>query len=141
MNLEKGNNMRFFTRSDLAGSKSYVYAIIPIYKNDGLIVYIPPANFYDNLKETIRDYQENPLKNKYYIGVFEKRLLIDSLDTDAAFNDILLNFENKGVDFDYIDSFFQKSDHEDFKKVLTAWIKKRVKKAWYAGELLGKLVL
>ena len=133
--------MHLFTRSDLAGSKSYVYAIIPIYKNDGLIVYIPPANFYDNLKETIRDYQENPLKNKYYIGVFKKRLLIDSLDTDHVFNDILLNYETSGVDFDYIDSFFSKSDHEDFKKVLTAWIKKRVKKAWYAGDLLGKLLL
>ena len=133
--------MRLFTRSDLAGSKSYVYAIIPIYKNDGHILYIPPANFYDNLKETIREYQENPLKEKYYIGVFEKKLLIDVLDTDDVFNDILLNFENEGVDLDYIDSFFQKSDHEDFKKILTAWIKKRVKKAWYAGDLLGKLVL
>lgn len=133
--------MRLFTRSDLAGSKSYVYAIIPIYKNDGHILYVPPANWNDNLKETIREYQENPLKEKYYIGVFEKKFLIDALDTDAAFNNILLNFEDKGVDFDYIDSFFQKSDHEDFKKVLTAWIKKRVKKAWYAGDLLGKLVL
>ena len=133
--------MRLFTRSDLAGSKSYVYAIIPIYKNDGHILYIPPANLYDNLKETIRDYQENPLKEKYYIGVFEKKSLISALDTDHAFNDILLNFETNGVDLDYIDSFFRKSDHEDFNKVLTAWIKKRVKKAWYAGELLGKLVL
>lgn len=43
--------MQFFTRSDLAGSKSYVYAIIPIYRNDGHILYVPPANFYDNLKE------------------------------------------------------------------------------------------
>lgn len=133
--------MQYFTRSYLAGSKSYVYAIIPIYKDEGKILYIPPANFYDNLKETIREYQENPLKKKYYIGVFEKKLLIDALDTDHLFNDILLNFENNGVDFDYIDSFFSKSDHEDFKKVLTAWIKKRVKKAWYAGDLLGKLVL
>lgn len=133
--------MRLFTRSDLAGSKRYVYAIIPIYRNDGHILYVPPANFYDNLKETINEYQENPLKEKYYIGVFEKKSLISALDTDHAFNDILLNFENNGVDLDYIDSFFQKSDHEDFKKVLTAWIKKRIKKAWYAGELLGKLVL
>ena len=133
--------MRLFTRSDLAGSKSYVYAIIPIYKNDGHILYVLPANWYDNLKETIREYQENSLKDKYYIGVFEKKFLIDALDTDAAFNNILLNFEDKGVDFDYIDSFFQKSDHEDFKRVLTAWIKKRVKKAWYAADLLGKLVL
>ena len=73
--------------------------------------------------------------------MFEKKFLIDALDTDHVFNDILLNYETNGVDFDYIDSFFQKSDHEDFKKVLTAWIKKRVKKAWYAGDLLGKLVL
>ena len=133
--------MRLFTRSDLAGSKSYAYAIIPIYKDEGKILYIPPANWSDNLKETIREYQENPLKEKYYIGVFEKKFLIDALDTDDVFNDILLNFENDGVDFDYIDSFFSQSDHEDFKKVLTAWIKKRVKKAWYAGELLGKLAL
>lgn len=133
--------MRLFTRSDLAGSKSYVYAIIPIYMKEGDIFYIPPATWSDNLKETIREYQENPLKEKYYIGVFEKKLLIDALDTDDVFNDILLNFENEGVDFDYIDSFFQEADHEDFKKVLTAWIKKRVKKAWYAGDLLGKLVL
>lgn len=133
--------MRLFTRSDLAGSKSYVYAIIPIYGNDNHILYVPPACWNDNLKETISEYQENPLKEKYYIGVFEKKLLIDSLDTEDLFNDILLNFENDGVDFDYIDSFFQKSDHEDFNKVLTAWIKKRVKKAWYAGELLGKLAL
>lgn len=133
--------MRLFTRSDLAGSNSYVYAIIPIYKNDGHILYIPPATWSDNLKETIREYHKNPLKEKYYIGVFEKKLLIDAFDTDHLFNDILLNFENNGVDFDYIDSFFSKSDHEDFKKVLTAWIKKRVKKAWYAGDLLGKLAL
>ena len=133
--------MHLFTRSDLAGSKRYVYAVIPIYKNDGHILYIPPANWSDNLKETIREYQENPLKEKYYIGVFEKKFLIDALDTDHVFNDILLNYETNGVDFDYIDSFFQKSDHEDFKKFLTAWIKKRVKKAWYAGDLLGRLVL
>ena len=133
--------MQFFTRSYLARSKNYVYAIIPIYKDEGKILYIPPANWSDNLKETIREYQENPLKKKYYIGVFEKKSLISALDTDHAFNDILLNFETNGVDLDYIDSFFSKSDHEDFKKVLTAWIKKRVKKAWYAGELLGKLVL
>ena len=133
--------MQFFTRSYLARSKNYVYAIIPIYKDEGKILYIPPANWSDNFKETIREYQENPLKKKYYIGVFEKKSLISALDTDHAFNDILLNFETNGVDLDYIDSFFSKSDHEDFKKVLTAWIKKRVKKAWYAGELLGKLVL
>lgn len=133
--------MQFFTRSDLAGSKSYVYAMNPI-KNNDHIVYIPPVNFYDNLREIIRDYQETPfIKQHYYIGVFEKKFLIDLLDTEDVFNDILLNFENEGVDFDYINSFFQKSDHEDFNKVLTAWIKKRVKKAWYAGELLGKLVL
>ena len=71
----------------------------------------------------------------------EKKSLISALDADHAFNDILLNFETNGVDLDYIDSFFSKSDHEDFNKVLTAWIKKRVKKAWYAGELLGKLAL
>ena len=62
--------MRLFTRSDLAGSKSYVYAIIPIYKNDGHILYVPPANWNDNLKETIREYQENPLKeNKYIVTI------------------------------------------------------------------------
>lgn len=133
--------MRLFTRSDLAGSKNYVYAIIPIYRKDGHIVYISPDSWYDNLKETIREYQENPLKEKYYIGVFEKKSLISALDADLVFNDILLNFENNGVDFDYIDNFFSKSDHEDFKKVLTAWIKKRVKKAWYAGNFLGRLVL
>lgn len=133
--------MQFFTRSFLAKSKNYVYAIMPIYKNDGHILYISPDSWYDNLKETIREYQENPLKEKYYIGVFEKKSLISALDADHVFNDILLNFENNGVDFDYIDNFFSKSDHEDFNKVLTAWIKKRVKKAWYAGELLGKLVL
>ena len=110
--------MQFFTRSDLAGSKSYVYAIMPIYKNNGHILYVPPACWNDNLKETIREYQENPLKEKYYIGVFEKKSLISALDTDHAFNDILLNFETNGVDLDYIDSFFSKSDHEDFNKVL-----------------------
>ena len=87
--------MRLFTRSDLAGSKCYVYAIIPIYMKEGDIFYIPPATWSDNLKETIREYQENPLKEKYYIGVFEKKLLIDVLDTDDVFNDILLNFENQ----------------------------------------------
>ena len=133
--------MRLFTRSDLAGSKNYVYAIMPIYKNDGHILYVPPACWNDNLEETIREYQENPLKENYYIGVFEKKSLISALDTDHVFDSILFDFETKGVDFYHINSFFSDSDHEDFNKVLTAWIKKRVKKAWYSGELLGKLAL
>ena len=45
--------MRLFTRSDLAGSKSYIYAIMPIYKNDGHILYVQASTGADPISETI----------------------------------------------------------------------------------------
>ena len=88
----------------------------------------------DDLKEAKEEVAEGE-----HIFICTRKKIIDCLDTDFLYQRLFDDFEDEGVAEDYLESLLGQKGEEEFKNIVTSFIKKHVGNAWVVDEVIGVL--
>ena len=74
-----------------------------------------------------------------HIYIYTRKKMIDYLDTDSLYQNLIDDMESEGVLGEYLESLIGRKGKEDFKITVTKFLKRYVRDAWLADEVIGVL--
>ena len=73
------------------------------------------------------------------IFICTRKKILDCLDPDLLYQNLIDNMENEGVLGEYLESLIGRKGKEDFKITVTKFLKRHVKNVWLADEVIGTI--
>ena len=74
-----------------------------------------------------------------HIYIYTRKKIVDYLDSDGLYQNLIDDMESEGVLGEYLESLIGRKGKEDFKITVTKFLKRHVKNAWLANEVIGVL--
>ncbi len=90
----------------------------------------------DTLKEALAEVDLDE-----HIYIYTRKKIVDYLDPDWLYQNLIDDMESEGVLGEYLESLIGRKGKEDFKITVTKFLKRHVKNAWLADEVIGVLEL
>ena len=88
----------------------------------------------DTLKEAMEEVGQDE-----HIYIYTRKKIVDYLDPDSLYQNLIDDMESDGVLGEYLESLIGRKGKEDFKITVTKFLKRYVKNAWLANEVIGVL--
>lgn len=73
------------------------------------------------------------------IFICTRKKILECLDPDLLYQNLIDNMENEGVLGEYLESLIGRKGEEDLKKIVTRFLKRHVKNVWLADEVIGTI--
>ena len=73
------------------------------------------------------------------IYIYTRKKIVDYLDPDGLYQNLIDDMESEGVLGEYLESLIGRKGKEDFKITVTKFLKRYVRDAWLANEVIGVL--
>ena len=74
-----------------------------------------------------------------HIYIYTRKKIVDYLDPDSLYQNLIDDMESEGVLGEYLESLIGRKGKEDFKITVTKFLKRYVRDAWLANEVIGVL--
>lgn len=74
-----------------------------------------------------------------HIYIYTRKKIVDYLDSDGLYQNLIDDMESEGVLGEYLESLIGRKGKEDFKITVTKFLKRYVRDAWLANEIIGVL--
>lgn len=74
-----------------------------------------------------------------HIYIYTRKKIVDYLDSDSLYQNLIDDMESEGVLGEYLESLIGRKGKEDFKITITKFLKRYVRDAWLADEVIGVL--
>ena len=74
-----------------------------------------------------------------HIYIYTRKKIVDYLDPDSLYQNLIDDMESEGVLGEYLESLIGRKGKEDFKVTVTKFLKRYVRDAWLANEVIGVL--
>ena len=74
-----------------------------------------------------------------HIYIYTRKKIVDYLDSDGLYLNLIDDMESEGVLGEYLESLIGRKGKEDFKITVTKFLKRYVRDAWLADEVIGVL--
>lgn len=74
-----------------------------------------------------------------HIYIYTRKKIVDYLDSDGLYQNLIDDMESEGVLGEYLESLIGRKGKEDFKITVTKFLKRYVRDAWLADEVIGVL--
>ena len=74
-----------------------------------------------------------------HIYIYTRKKIVDYLDSDGLYQNLIDDMESEGVLGESLESLIGRKGKEDFKITVTKFLKRYVKNAWIADEVIGVL--
>ena len=74
-----------------------------------------------------------------HIYIYTRKKIVDYLDPDGLYQNLIDDMESEGVLGEYLESLIGRKGKEDFKITVTKFLKRYVRDAWLADEVIGVL--
>ena len=74
-----------------------------------------------------------------HIYIYTRKKIVDYLDPDGLYLNLIDDMESEGVLGEYLESLIGRKGKEDFKITVTKFLKRYVRDAWLANEVIGVL--
>ena len=74
-----------------------------------------------------------------HIYIYTRKKIVDYLDSDGLYQNLIDDMESEGVLGEYLESLIGRKGKEDFKITVTEFLKRYVRDAWIADEVIGVL--
>ena len=74
-----------------------------------------------------------------HIYIYTRKKIVDYLDPDSLYQNLIDDMESEGVLGEYLESLIGRNGKEDFKITVTKFLKRYVRDAWLANEVIGVL--
>ena len=74
-----------------------------------------------------------------HIYIYTRKKIVDYLDSDGLYQNLIDDMESEGVLGESLESLIGRKGKEDFKITVTKFLKRYVKNAWLADEVIGVL--
>ena len=74
-----------------------------------------------------------------HIYIYTRKKIVDYLDPDSLYQNLIDDMESEGVLGEYLESLISRKGKEDFKITVTKFLKRYVRDAWLADEVIGVL--
>ena len=113
-----------------------------LYKPSELCFIVATKASYINESSSVIDTLKEAMKvvgQDEKIFICTRKKILDCLDPDLLYQNLIDNMENEGVLGEYLESLIGRKGEENFKNIVTRFLKRHVKNTWFAGELVGVL--
>ena len=74
-----------------------------------------------------------------HIYIYTRKKIVDYLDPDSLYQNLIDDMESEGVLGESLESLIGRKGKEDFKITVTKFLKRYVRNAWLANEVIGVL--
>ena len=74
-----------------------------------------------------------------HIYIYTRKKIVDYLDPEGLYQNLIDDMESEGVLGEYLESLIGRKGKEDFKITVTKFLKRYVRDAWLANEVIGVL--
>ena len=74
-----------------------------------------------------------------HIYIYTRKKIVDYLDPEGLYQNLIDDMESEGVLGEYLESLIGRKGKEDFKVTVTKFLKRYVRDAWLANEVIGVL--
>ena len=74
-----------------------------------------------------------------HIYIYTRKKIVDYLDPDSLYQNLIDDMESEGVLGESLESLIGRKGKEDFKVTVTKFLKRYVRDAWLANEVIGML--
>ena len=74
-----------------------------------------------------------------HIYIYTRKKIVDYLDPDGLYQNLIDDMESEGVLGEYLESLIGRKGKEEFKITVTKFLKRYVRDAWLANEVIGVL--
>lgn len=88
--------------------------------------------------DTLKEAMEVVGQDKH-IYIYTRKKIVDYLDPDGLYQNLIDDMESEGVLGEYLESLIGRKGKEDFKITVTKFLKRYVRDAWLANEVIGVL--
>ena len=113
-----------------------------LYKPSELCFIVATKASYINESSSVIDTLKEAMKvvgQDEKIFICTRKKILECLDPDLLYQNLIDNMENEGVLGEYLESLIGRKGEENFKNIVTRFLKRHVKNTWFAGEVVGVL--
>lgn len=113
-----------------------------LYKPSELCFIVATKASYINESSSVIDTLKEAMKvvgQDEKIFICTRKKILECLDPDLLYQNLIDNMENEGVLGEYLESLIGRKGEENFKNIVTRFLKRHVKNTWFADEVIGVL--